>query len=116
MNDKELADAIVALGVADEKHPPQSYRLGNKYQLGYFGWVSAHRLVREWRVAGALMEKCQKVFVEYIGDKEQTVYARSESNRTWDWHFGESLPRTIIGACVEVLTADRASLTTSEDL
>ena len=50
------------------------------------------------------MEKCQKMYVEYIGEPEQTVYARAENNRTWDWPVGENLPRLIIEACVEALS------------
>ncbi len=85
MNDKELADKVVALGVHPEETLPDD------------------EFVRDWRVAGALMEKCQKIYAEYIGEPEQVVYARAADNRTWEWPSGKSLPRTIIEACVEAL-------------
>ncbi len=92
--DKELADAIVALGV------------GGGSAVYWLDKESFHpdKFVRDWRVCGALIEKCQKVYIEYIGEPEQTVYARAENNRTWEWPAGESLPRTINEACVEALS------------
>jgi hypothetical protein len=111
MNDKELADKVVALGAGSEckgfySHVGSGF-LPEKIQRTP-AWFDRNNclpavFVRDWRVAGALMEKCQKVYVEYIGEPEQTVYARAENNRTWEWPAGENLPRTIIAACVEAL-------------
>ena len=100
MSDKELADKVVALGVGEkDTFRPYMYTLGKFESVRY----EADEYVRDWRVAGALMEKCQKIYAEYIGEPEQVVYARAENNRTWEWPSGESLPRTIIEACVEAL-------------
>ena len=100
MIDKELADKVVALGVgaydAGERH--------HAYWVDGHEWMDAWAFVCDWRVVGELMEKCQKMYVEYIGEPEQTVYARAENNRTWDWPVGENLPRLIVEACVEALT------------
>jgi len=107
VNDKELALRAIDCGVGryllkDQKHsmlpgPEQHFEINGET-------MTEADFVRDWRVVGVLMEKCQKVYVEYIGEPEQTVYARSENNRTWDWLAGESLPRTIIEACVEALS------------
>ena len=95
MNDKELADKCVALGVLTT-YDTEFYRFPAE------GWCDEARIVvRDWQVAGAMMEKCQKVYAEYIGEPEQAVYARAENNRTWEWVHEASLPRAIIEACVE---------------
>jgi len=98
-----LADRIVALGVGI--HDPSLG--GRNYWIQDRIWppIPADKFTHSWEVAGALMEKCQKVYVEYIGEPEQTVYARAENNRTWDWLHGDSLPHVIIQACVEALEA-----------
>ena len=99
MNDKELADKVVALGVGYKGTSGKDW-----YATGVeIPSLHSYEFVRNWRVAGALMEKCQKIYAEYIGEPEQVVYARAENNRTWEWPSGESLPRTIIEACCEAL-------------
>ena len=105
MTDKELADRVAIILEAKRGQGPtvDSWFLHHKGIDQYLGFIDLS-LVRDWRVAGALMEKCQKVYVEYIGEPEQTVYARAADNRTWEWPAGESLPRTIIEACVEALS------------
>jgi len=111
--DKKLADGVVALGVGC------TFEWGDTEGVMSQCWapdsetsgMDADKFVRDWRVAGALMEKCQKVYAEYIGEPEQTAYARAENNRTWEWPTGESLPRTIIEACVEALSPTESQLT-----
>lgn len=105
MTDKELADKVVALGVGDEKHPTQEYRLGNQYQFGYFGWTPAKRFVRDWRVAGTLIEKVPNGVQTHF---DQNWYAFAISPKTGDPtnHYrgdGPSPVRAIIEACVEAL-------------
>ena len=99
MNDKKLADKCVALGVGGHGLDAEI----EIYWIGDSNTMLTKKFVRDWRVAGALMEKCQKMYVEYIGEPEQTVYARAENNRTWDWPAGENLPRLIIEACCVAL-------------
>ena len=103
MTDKELADKIVALGVGKKSEPHMfgDYMVVNK---AFPYRMETEYFVRDWRVCGALIEKCQKIYIEYIGDPEQTVYARSRDNRTWDWLSGESVPRMVSEACVIALT------------
>ena len=103
MNDRELADAVVALGVVEEiqggfylcsDHPKQficdsgPLRVYDKY------------LITDWRVAGALMEKCGNglAFVLIVDEWEVTMECLTDV-RT----YNESLPRAIIEACVKAL-------------
>ena len=93
MKDKELADKIVALlldfhdwgdnpGQASERYGAKNWHLPK----------IAHDFVRDWRVAGALMEKCfdKEIVLAHITDEAMR-------------NMGESLPRAIIGAAVEAL-------------
>ena len=103
MNDKELADAVVALGVGADwgDNFPGRYRLGITYTLA----VDAYAFVRDWRVAGALMEMCDMSFVERLNATTWACRADHEyGDRTREWYENNSLPRAIIEACVEALT------------
>jgi hypothetical protein len=87
LNDKELADAVVAHGVGKYDGPEYYYLMSLQ---------DAYEFVRDWRVAGALMEKCSKLpdytrnkLVDAIGCA--LVYSR------------ECTSRAIIEACVEAL-------------
>ena len=106
MNDKELADKVVALGVGSaditvaflgKYHAPDTYASP----------ISADNFVRDCRVAGALMEKVDSVYVEALlspgnaPDKWQ-VQASMDAMPT-EWVVNESLPRAIIEACCEAL-------------
>ena len=54
MTDKELADKVVALGVGEkDTFRSDMYTLGKFHSVRY----EADEYVRDWRVAGALMEK-----------------------------------------------------------
>ena len=103
MNDKELADRIVALGVGEH--------CGDWY--GIMAWDTAleaeildphdaDRFVRDWRVAGALMEE--------LSDSKGTIglvdlFTAGPMYRLWGYH--SSLPRAICEACVEALEAGK---------
>ncbi len=86
-SDQELADAVVALGVGSYYGMKKS----NWYSIpgDSFGasGVMADTLVRDWRVAGALMEKMPGVM---------PMISRKNA--------GESLPRAITEAYVIALT------------
>ena len=72
MNDKELADKVVALGVGKflpAKRGKVHIRSEDGYSIGHLD-SSVSEFVRDWRVAGALIEK-----VDYV------VLARLNSNR-----------------------------------
>ena len=112
ISDKELADKVVALGVG--RHPVMldlnaSCFQENKelYSLElHMGRSSAEQFVRDWRVAGALLEK--------MITGELTVWRQAYDNDSPIWivetHLtnadgrNESLPRAINEACVEALT------------
>jgi len=110
VTDKELADKVVALGVAARNPCASSSR------FEYFPNppmedenCDAEYLVRDWRVAGALMEKSEievRIF-------QQSRYSDKGDKWTVSFSHGyphlfsahdESLPRAIIEACVEALT------------
>ncbi len=113
MNDKELADKVVALGVG-YRSGPHAYGIflaeGTSERIG-----GPEDFVRDWRVAGALMEKMtmegpdklRTVMGSYhptLGSFEASV-STSATNPygTYLDRSNESLPRAIIEACVGAL-------------
>lgn len=94
MTDKELADAAAPL--LDVSIVGGFYRTPSGHYLG------AEDFVRDWRVTGAMMEKCTEVSWVQHKECDFTVAARLGTNS----HYvsGESLPRAINEACVEALT------------
>ena len=101
MNDKELADAVVALGVG-AKSGEYCYSLEGIPHCGITGYP-VYSFVRDWRVAGKMIEKVDAVYVEALfggGCFQVQVMMDCEST---DWHEDLSTPRAIIEACVEVL-------------
>ena len=106
MNDKELADRVVALGVGE--FLPS--RLNNGiYVRSYDEYGMDHDaepdnvFVRDWRVAGALMEKVDSIYPEKLIDERWQVQASLDAMPT-EWLTNESLPRAIIEACCEALS------------
>jgi len=109
MTDQELADKVVALGVgyADRGGPG----FMDDYTLGGIGnELNADEFVRDWRVAGALMEKCIAMDVEYM--EIDSGYGRGwqvcntiAGKQPYKYHKAnnDSLPRAIIEACVAAL-------------
>ena len=118
MNDKELADAVVALGVG--KYHPRTNEAGI-HVSSYSGLsINGHEIdgteervnsaitilvtpydkfVRDWRVAGALMEKCATGEYSVLSDNEWSALM-NDDHQSWN----ESLPRAIIEACVSALS------------
>jgi len=114
LDDKELADRVVALGIGGYAKLTEA----DTEPYDFYGdFQSADQFVRDWRVAGALMEKC-------IGMAIEPLEIDSGYGRGWEVcncfsvnsKFGggdhcykfckaenESLPRAIIEACVEAL-------------
>ena len=94
MSDKELAERVVALGA------------GKKIDSIYYSWgQQAGKFVRDWRVAGALMEKCLSVefiTVRRTGERSAVARAGGPTSDAVDL----SLPRAICEACVEALEQD----------
>ena len=95
MNDKELADVIVATGlftVGSEWGDIKMYNVEPEHDL-----LCDELFVRDWRVAGALMEK-----VESESKTSDTAWMFGQA-LAWHRDGEESLPRAIIEACVEAL-------------
>ena len=100
MTDQELADKVVALG-ADQ--------CGNEYR-----WLRAdvvdslldEDFVRDWRVAGALMEKVHHI-QKTTNSWDQTVIIAAPERPGKDQIYivvEESTTRAITEACVEALS------------
>ena len=99
MNDRELADAVVALGVA-KRYPDES-----EWWVYWFdgaGSFSAKEFVRDWRVAGKMIEKVDAVYVEALVGGCFQVQVMMDCEST-DWHEDLSTPRAIAEACCEAL-------------
>ena len=91
MNDKELFKKVIAFGI-DHSGVLQSL-LDDGYES---------EMVRDWRVAGALMEKMPEgALVKLLIDYGSHCAAVDTLRRQGDAHSNESLPRAIIEACVE---------------
>lgn len=89
MNDRELASRASAL-------------------VGPIGMPEA-ACVRDWRVAGALMQRCWSVDIYREGDRyDVEAWMRSGPGRARQYEAQhESLPRAIIEACVKALEGRR---------
>ena len=101
MNDKELADACVELGVAEPQKDlgTRWYRLNNRTMS--MGLQPIH-FVRDWRVAGALMEKFTFLaLISVIMPKAMHLFEGTESDM--------SFPRAIIEACVSTQSTGGSS-------
>ena len=107
-DDKELADKIVALGVGQHRKfggVPIRYRF-----IGSDENMYASDFVRDWRVVGALMQKCLDHKKDFeislerdITNNEYFASVRSYMVSEGQAESGESLPRAINEACVEAL-------------
>ena len=100
MNDKELADRIVALGVGCFHDGLYWLSLECPRVGGGPEW-----LARDWQVAGALMEKVDGIGIDR--KKKMVVLAiLNEDDKDYMASINDSLPRAICEACVEALTND----------
>jgi hypothetical protein len=100
MNDKELADKVVALGVGLANGYAPTVLL-DEHSLP----MDKSEFVRDWRVAGALMEKCVDfdIFKDSRGLWDVTITKPSD-RELFKNAENDSLPRSIIEACVEALS------------
>ena len=113
MNDKELADAVVALGVGqridlEDPHSGTAWVLTEDCGTA---WLTGESFVRDWRVAGALMEKCTDLHYDTISTWNSKpslttiiAWANGGVDSSEEVEVNESLPRAIIEACVEAAT------------
>lgn len=103
MNDKELADRIVAFDLGPAHWNASQldlYRIGGDYDMP----MNAEELVRDWRVAGALMEKVDSfdVIKGRHHDRWQNSCAVRFKGKPAD-AVNDSLPRAMCEACVAAL-------------
>ncbi len=106
--DKLLAGKVVALGVGghipEDEHNYESWVISCDDDHDFDG-VSVSEFVRDWRVAGALIEKCESIHAVVIGgNKGQVprVWASVEDGAP-QVELDGPLSRAIIEACVEEL-------------
>jgi hypothetical protein len=101
MIDKELADKVVALGVVSHSGM-WGFRLGPE---GGPMWDLSEDVVRDWRVAGALMEmvSCVELAVLVNMSEWQAMAFPPDDCEAFEV-INESAPRAIIEACVEALS------------
>ena len=81
MNDKELAEAVVAI-------------LANDPDFDDLKQYTFDQFATDWRVAGALMEKVESCYPEKLIDGQWQVQAIMDAMRT-EWITTESLPSPI---------------------
>jgi len=86
VTDKELTDRVVALGVSRFTTFDQS--------RGHVQTFSEEDFVRDWRVAGAMIERVGNVQTSYSA---LNFLAKTEGA---DWVEDGSMPRAIIRACL----------------
>ena len=98
-SDKELADKIVALGVGE-----RSVTLGDgetRYIVGGLRpALSEYYFVRDWRVAGALMERVDSIRIDHL-EGWVTVDTQTKFGAV---EFEGNPVRPINEACVEALS------------
>ena len=103
MTDKRLADRVVALGVGKFRPAINEHgihvRSYDMYQINH-SELSVEKFVRDWRVAGALMERAQSAGIEIIVLRNGVQIAHPKWSG-YEWSGDESLPRAIVEACVE---------------
>ena len=96
--DKELADKVVALLPEIMVHRDGMYRV-----LPSQFYFPAESFIRDWRVAGALIEKCKVVSWTKTTTGGSYVHARAKQHGYGEQPKGQVV-RAIIEACVEALT------------
>lgn len=114
MQDKELADKVVALGVGEIDIHMKLFPYGlADTDGGNHSWNEAELFIRDPRVAMALMEKCISNPLSFAIREDEVNIASLQYDRG-AWHYGggvsnvmidESLPRAITEACTEALGA-----------
>jgi len=101
MNDEELANELVAAGIGGVIEKSDWINEKGDYTIGGNS-MDAKQFVYDWRVAGAVMEKCTNVRIMLaMNDKDWRVSAGID--KATEGCRNESLPRAINEAGVEAL-------------
>jgi hypothetical protein len=100
MSDKELADRIVALGVGRYYENTTDLGLPSGWWYFHEGTYqrSAASFVRDWLVAGTLMERCHQFEIRIFGFKIKVGDSWVDNPE-----HPADLPRAICEACVAAL-------------
>ena len=101
MNKKRLADRIVALGVGLRNPDEKDWFVYGIPSL--FPATTAKHFVRDWRVAGALMEKVPTIELAQLVNSQGWAAQAANEDCLYTEVRNESAPRAIIEACVEAL-------------
>jgi len=107
MNDRELADKIVALGVGIKSNRGMSEYSHDLYDFPSFPYpVCANVFIRDPRVAMTMMERGTAHFMEKLTAEVWAVRSDKPYGKckTREWYENESLSRAIIEAAVEALS------------
>jgi len=99
MNDEALRKRIIALGLVYEDFYLAA-RIGPAIR------PTNEEFVRDWQVAGALMEKVGNGFGYVLVVDKWLIEVADEEDNSVMLACNKSLPRAIIEACVEALKAD----------
>ena len=109
MNDKELADKVVELGVVEDQFMAINYSLDAETLDDLIGGF-----VRDWRVAGALMEKIYEKRYSFMimqmpdGEPIMTIQqplTTENNHKNWARNTKPLMPTFAqMGACVEALS------------
>jgi len=105
VNDKELADKVVALGVGKflpAKQGKIHLRSEDGYNIGFLD-STLSEFVRDWRVAGVLMERLFQQDNFSFASTLKLWSALASARFVLHEDNDESMPRVIIEACVEAL-------------
>ena len=114
MSDQELADKIVAHGVGrivgyDDRGQERVVLYRVDREVG----TPPEKFVRDWRVAGAMIEKCMPIGHSFAIRSNEVDIAEGGFDQG-SWSYGEqaanvmvddSLPRAINEACAKALSA-----------
>ena len=99
MTDQELADKIVAFGIGEYNgHKPDGWR----FNPGDGWYQNASEFICDWRVAGAMMEKCHDVQILIMEGESYHVMAKYRRGKGVALNQNE--PRAINKACADALS------------
>jgi hypothetical protein len=100
MNDQELAKSIEALGIGR----PTEY-ITPQGDDGWWEELNDYDFVRDWRVAGALMERVPTVELAQLVNSQGFAAQAADDDCLYREARDESAPRAICEASVEALKA-----------
>ena len=104
MNHKDIADRIVTLGVGEHNITASGPLFAYHPNPLQSENCSAEWFVHDWRVAGAMMERCEMTSIIKGRDGKWQVGASTHNSRSMSEGENESPPLAINLACLEALS------------